>query len=219
MARAVRHRDRLRPLALAGLVLALALTGWRAAEIFTTHAPPAPASAAESQLMPLAEALAGPGHVRLMLTRGPAGTRQLTVLLDETASHGREDMARLLAAAAALDSERGERIVVETAAFAPGLAGRPAPAAWAELGGLVLLSLICAILSFSPQPVSPAGSALTESRIEPEYLAALPDTGRRPLQRVSQMPGGGGEATEITRQDPAAAAGLLRRWMKETDAA
>ena len=125
------------------------------------------------------------------------------------------ELQRIAPIAAGLIPERGDRLVIETVAFAEGLPGRPDAAAWAELAGLGALVLIAgalAILAGKPAPVSnpvaqilPAPQPVERPREAPRAVRPVP----------VGLPADG--AVDIARRDPARAAAVVRGWMSDRD--
>ncbi|MBY9067374.1 hypothetical protein K1X12_10715 [Hyphomonas sp. WL0036] len=194
--------------ALLMLFLALSLAVWRASSLLTGSQPD-PRSPAEASLLNLIEPIAGAGNARVTIARNPEGGRTLLLLLDARAATAAGDLQRILPDAAGLDFKRGDKLVIEQAAFARGLPGRPDTAAWLELSALGLISLISAGMALST--LRPAGSVAAPAPArEPEReMRVEPLRPLRPIAPVS-VP----DASEAARRDPAKAAAVLRGWMR-----
>jgi hypothetical protein len=120
--------------ALAALFLALSLCVWRASSLLTGSAAQ-PKSPAEASLAALIDPIAGPGNSRISIAFNAEGGRTVFVLLDAPAAPVAGDLQRILPEAAGLDTARGDKLLIEQAAFARGLPGRPDTAASAALAG------------------------------------------------------------------------------------
>lgn len=202
--------------ALAALFLALSLGVWRASSLLT-GAGTEPRSPAEASLASLIDPIAGPGNSRISIAFNADGGRTVFVLLDAPAAPMAGDLQRILPEAAGLDFTRGDKLIIEQAAFARGLPGRPDAAAWLELGALGVISLISAGIALATFGQGPAPAMASPAR-EPERL---PAEGRletlRPLRPAA--PAGTAEASDVARRDPARAAAVLRGWMNEREEA
>lgn len=202
--------------ALAALFLALSLSVWRASSLLT-GAGTEPRSPAEASLASLIDPIAGPGNSRISIAFNADGGRTVFVLLDAPAAPVAGDLQRILPEAAGLDFKRGDKLIIERAAFARGLPGRPDAAAWLELGALGLISLISAGIALATLRQGPAPATASPAR-EPERL---PAEGRlenlRPLRPAA--PADTAEASDVARRDPARAAAVLRGWMNDREEA
>ena len=198
--------------ALAALFLALSLCVWRASSLLT-DAGSEPKSPAEASLASLIDPIAGPGNSRISIAFNAEGGRTVFVLLDTPAAPMVSDLQRILPEAAGLDPERGDKLLIEQAAFARGLAGRPDTSAWLELGALGLISLISAgiaLVTLRPQP------ALAPSR--PEAERAIPEARGETLRALRPLaPPTPAEASDVAQKDPARAAEVLRSWMRSRE--
>lgn len=194
--------------ALAALFLALSLCVWRASSLLTGSAAQ-PKSPAEASLAALIDPIAGPGNSRISIAFNAEGGRTVFVLLDAPAAPVASDLQRILPEAAGLDTAHGDKLLIEQAAFARGLPGRPDTAAWLELGALGLISLISAgiaLITLRPQPLP----ALAPSRPE-----AIPEARGETLRALRPVaPPSAADASDVAQRDPARAAEVLRRWMR-----
>lgn len=198
--------------ALAALFLALSLCVWRASSLLT-DAGSEPKSPAEASLASLIDPIAGPGNSRISIAFNAEGGRTVFVLLDMPAAPVAGDLQRILPEAAGLDPARGDELLIEQAAFARGLPGRPDTATWLELGTLGLISLISAsiaLVTLRPQP------ALAPSR--PEAERAIPEARGETLRALRPLaPPTAAEASDVAQKDPARAAEVLRGWMRSRE--
>ncbi|MFN3609703.1 MAG: hypothetical protein ACK4Y9_11615 [Hyphomonas sp.] len=196
--------------ALAVVFLALSLGVWRAASLLTGGSE-APRSGAEGSLYSLIDPIAGPGNSRTSIAANAEGGRTVFVLLDAPAAPVAGDLQRILPEAAGLDFKRGDKLIIEQAAFARGLPGRPDTAAWLELGALGLISLISAGIALASLRQSPAPAVAAPVRdVERAYSEPRAET-LRPLRPVA--PVSAAEAGDVAKRDPARAAAVLRGWM------
>ena len=204
-----------RAVALAALVVSLGLLGWRGMDMLTrAPASPGPLSQAETSLLSVAEAIAGPGHVRVSVARRAGGGRQVLVLLDEAAGADAETIARVVTAAAAIDDAKGDTVDLQRVSFAPAMTGAPTPSDWTELSLLALLAGLAAWLGFAP-----ARSATTQVELVRETLSSRMAPVPQPV-RPAQAPQRAQDAADLARRDPARAADIVRGWMgKPGDAA
>ncbi len=196
--------------------LALCLLVWRGTSLLTRPHAAVAASPAEAALADLIAPVAGPGLSRLSIGWNAEGGRTILILLDETAAARIPDLERIAPLAAGLIPERGDRLVIETVSFAPGLPGRPDPAAWLELAGLGLLVILGgALAALSRQPVSPVAPVLQPALSAPPP-AERPREVPRPVRPVvAQAPES--NTSEIVRRDPARAAAVVRSWLAAKD--
>jgi flagellar biosynthesis/type III secretory pathway M-ring protein FliF/YscJ len=205
----------LRPLAMLACALALSLLCWRGAALLTGPGAPISASSAEAALADVLAPVAGPGLSRLSVTFNAEGGRTVLLLVDDRAAGRLPELQRIAPIAAGLIPERGDKLVIETVAFAEGLPGRPDAAAWAELAGLGALVLIAgalAVLAGKPAPVS---QPVTQILPAPQP-AERPREAPRAVRPVSVVPPADG-AVDIARRDPARAAAVVRGWMTSRD--
>jgi hypothetical protein len=199
-----------RPLALLVCGLALVLLAWRGSVLLTGPGTPVSASPAEAALSDLISPIAGPGLSRLSVTYNPEGGRTVLILLDDMAADRIPDLQRIAPLAAGILPERGDRLIIETVAFAGGLPGRPDAAAWAELAGLALLVLSGGALAFLSGKTAPMPAPGTHIMPAPEPVIERP----RALRPVPAAPDA---AVELARRDPARAAAVVRSWMSSRD--
>lgn len=208
-------RGPVRLLAMLVAVLALGLLAWRGTGLLTRPAAPLAASPAEAALADLIAPVAGPGLTRLSVSYNAAGGRTVLILLDETAAARIPDLQRIAPLAAGLIPERGDQLVIETLAFAPGLPGRPDPAAWLELAGLGLLVIFGGALALltGQAPSAPQPALQTLASITP--AAERQREAPRPVRAVAAAPESA--ASELARRDPARAAAVVRGWLTFPD--
>jgi flagellar biosynthesis/type III secretory pathway M-ring protein FliF/YscJ len=221
----------LRPLAMLACALALGLLCWRGAALLTGPGAPISASSAEAALADVLAPVAGPGLSRLSVTFNAEGGRTVLLLVDDRAAGRLPELQRIAPIAAGLIPERGDKLVIETVAFAEGLPGRPDTTAWAELAVLGALVLIAGALAFlsgrtPPQPV-PVAQAVLAGKPAPVSqpvtpILPAPQPAERPreapraVRPVSVVPPADG-AVDIARRDPARAAAVVRGWMSSRD--
>lgn len=205
----------LRPLALLACALALGLLAWRGAALLTGPGAPVAATPAEAALADILTPIAGPGLARVSVAYNAEGGRTLLVLLDSAAASRIPELQRIAPIAAGLIPERGDKLVIETVAFAGGLPGRPDMAAWIELAALAGLALIggaLAVLARGPAPVAAAPSQILPAPQPVERPREAP----RALRPVAVSTDA---AADLARRDPARAAAVVRGWMTAKDEA
>lgn len=198
--------------ALVALFLAVSLCAWRASSLLMVEEPDAQ-SPAESSLARLVEPLVGAGNSRISITFNAEGGRTVFVLLDASAAPIAGELERMLPEAASLDLPRGDRLVIEQAAFARGLPGRPDTSGWLELGALGLISLLSAGIALATLRGQAVEIAVPVSAREAE--PSSPDRVRS-LRPVAPVPAA--DAGDVARRDPARGAAVLRGWMSGEDA-
>lgn len=203
-----------RPLAMLACALALGLLCWRGAALLTGPGMPVSASPAEAALADVLAPVAGPGLSRLSVTYNAEGGRTVLLLVDERASARRAELQRIAPIAAGLIPERGDKLVIETVAFAEGLPGRPDAAAWAELGGLAALVLIGGALAMLTGTSVPVSNPVTQILPAPQPIERPRDMPRA-VRPVAAAPSP--DAVDIARRDPARAAAVVRGWMTDRD--
>lgn len=203
-------RRAMRLAALAVVFLALSLGVWRASSLLT-GGDISPRSAAEASLYSLIDPIAGPGNSRASLVSNAEGGRTVFVLLDAPAAPAAGDLQRILPEVAGLDFTRGDKLIIEQAAFARGLPGRPDSAAWLELGALGLISLISAGIALATLRIGPAPVLAAPVR---EVERPYPEPRVETLRTVRPVaPASAAEAGDVAKRDPARAAAVLRGWM------
>jgi hypothetical protein len=204
-----------RPLAMLACALAFGLLCWRGAALLTGPGAPVSASPAEAALADVLSPVAGLGLSRLSVTWNADGGRTVLLLVDARASARLPELQRIAPIAAGIIPERGDKLVIETVAFAEGLPGRPDAAAWTELAGLAALVLIggaLASLSGKSAPVSMPVTQILPAAGPIERPREVP----RPVRPVAAAPSADG-AIDIARRDPARAAAVVRGWMSAKD--
>lgn len=206
-----------RTLRLAALVIlatALSLGVWRASSLLT-EPDTAPSTPAEASIAALVEPIAGPRRARVSVSRNPEGGRTVFILLDASAAPAGPQLQRILPAAAGLQLERADRLVIEETVFARGLPGRPDSAAWMELGGLGLISLIAAGIALVSLRTDTALQRPQGGSASPHPADLRPEPAR-PLRAVP-VAVAPPEAGDVARRDPARAAAVLRKWMADRE--
>ena len=204
-----------RPLALGACALALGLLAWRGAALLTGPGAPVSASPAETALADILSPVAGPGLSRLSVSYNAEGGRTVLILLDQRAKARIVDLERIAPLAAGIVPEQGDRLIIETLAFAEGLPGRPDAASWAELAGLATLALIGGALALLTGKTAP--SPLPVSQILPApQPAERPREAPRALRPVAVL-APDDAAIDAARSDPARAAAVVRGWMNLRD--
>ncbi|WP_370170270.1 MULTISPECIES: hypothetical protein [Hyphomonas] len=204
-----------RAVALFALVIAVVLSSWRGADLFT-HPVEAwvPGSTIEASLMGILEPVAGNGNIRLSVTGDGGSGRSVLILLESTAAETAPTLQRLATSALLLSPEAGDQLVIEQAEFARGVAGRPDAAGWTELG---LYALLCSLLAWVGFR-APADEAVSVSQDTP---AAETKTARRDTAEIIPAPTtartvrqADPDAAALVRKDPARTASILRSWMR-----
>ena len=212
---ATQARGLIRPLAMLACALALGLLCWRGAALLTGPGVPVSASPAEAALADVLSPVAGPGLSRLSVTYNAEGGRTVLLLVDDRASARLPELQRIAPIAAGIIPERGDKLIIETVAFAEGLPGRPDAAAWAELAGLAALVLIGGVLALMAGQSAPI--PVPAAQILPAPLPAeRPREAPRAARPVAAAPSPDA-AVEIARRDPARAAAVVRGWMNAKD--
>ncbi len=219
------HRDiaqdsaarRLRLLAIVACALALGLAGWRTFDIMTKPASATlTGTAYEQELVSLIEPVAGSGHVRLNLHRSETGARTFLILIDGPEIRQNPHAIRietLLASAAGFNAANGDRLDIQQFPFASGVSARPSEAELAELAGLGLLALLLGYMAFMPERTrltAPTQTARPETeQSAPRLRRMLPDAS------TLETPTHTRRATSEAARDPAAAAAVVRKWMRD----
>ena len=210
----------IRLLAIAATALALGLTGWRTLETLTQPATTSNiGSAYEQELVALIEPVTGRGAARLKLHRNEAGSRNFLILIDGAEVSVSPHMVRLealLVSAAGLNLAAGDTLDIQQFPFAKSVSPRPSQAEIAELAGLGLLTLLLGFMAFTPGRVQIASRSMPmRADIEPSsrLRPMVPELNEeQSLSRVAEV------SSEVSR-DPAAAATILRRWMRGEETA
>ena len=212
---ATRATGLIRPLAMLACALALGLLCWRGAALLTGPGVPVSASPAEAALADVLSPVAGPGLSRLSVTYNPEGGRTVLLLVDDRASVRLPELQHIAPIAAGIVPERGDKLVIETLAFAEGLPGRPDAAAWAELAGLAALVLIggaLAVLAGQSAPIPVPAAQILPAALPAERPREAP----RAVRPVAAAPSADA-ALDMARRDPARAAAVVRGWMNAKD--
>lgn len=192
------------------LVLALGLTGFRAADALSpTHvtAPLEGASPIEARLTGLLETVIGAGHVQVHRAERPDGSQAFLVLINSAggaADPGNDVVLRLLSSAVFIDTLAGDTVAFDRVAFVQGARGLPSRADLLEI--LALVS-VCAL----------TGAGMAASSIAPHQTTSR--TGHS-VHRQEDMPKGttipqGHQSLIAQRisEDPVRAAEVIRRWL------
>ncbi len=212
---ATRATGLIRPLAMLACALALGLLCWRGAALLTGPGAAVSASPAEAALADVLSPVAGPGLSRLSVTYNPEGGRTVLLLVDDRASVRLPELQHIAPIAAGIVPERGDKLVIETLAFAEGLPGRPDAAAWAELAGLAALVLIggaLAVLAGQSAPIPVPAAQILPAPLPAERPREAP----RAVRPVAAAPSADA-ALDMARRDPARAAAVVRGWMNAKD--
>ena len=197
-----------RALAFAACAVALGLLAWRGSDVMSrAPASPGPLSQSEASLLSVAEAMAGQGHVRISVVRQPGGVRQVLLLLDDKAGVDDAILANTVSTAAGLDADKGERVDLQRAPFAPGINGAPLPRDWAELSMLALLAGLVGWIGFKAERRDETPVELVQETL-PARMAPQP---AEPAVRT--MPQRDEDAADLARRDPGRAADVVRAWM------
>lgn len=193
--------------------VALGLLAWRGASLLTRPPAPAAASAAEAALADLILPVVGPGLARLSVTYNSAGGRTVLILVDQGAADRIPELKRIAPIAAGILPEQGDRLVIETVAFAPGLPGRPGPEAWAELAALGLLVVLGGALALMGGQGQAAPQAVPQTLSPAAPVAERPREAPRPVRTASAPAQPEVAAADLARRDPARAAAVVRGWL------
>lgn len=193
--------------------LALALLAWRGTSLLTRAPPAKAASPADAALAEVIAPVAGPGLTRLSVTHNAEGGRTLLILLDETASARIPELERIAPIAAGLIPERGDRLVIETVAFAPGLPGRPGLAEGLELGALAALVLLGGMIALMSRPAGPVSQPAAQTLSPVAAPAERPRDAARPVRVAPPAPAPEAAAVDLVRTDPSKAASVVRGWL------
>ena len=211
-----------RVLALLALVIAVCLGGWRASESFTQPDTEwVPATPMEASLLGILEPIAGKGNIRLSVTDDGGTGRTVFVLLASEAANAAPTIERLTNSVAMLEPAAGDQLVIEEAAFARGVPGRPSAETWTELGLFGGLCLLLAWIGLAPASEKTEAPVQAENRLPASLKPISPaDTAIAPRPRATAIQAEPDAAADIARKDPAKAASILRTWMHgEGDAA
>lgn len=211
-----------RAVLLGALALALCLLGWRAVETFTAPVPAAtPGPASTTNTLALLETVTGPGRVKLARLNSQQDARSFLVMVDAEVPAD-IDTARIetiLAASAGFDKKAGDTLTVDVFPFAPGVSARPDRPALIEIGGLAVLSaLLAGLLAMPRGPSRPdirdLDDAAPAQRPATRLRAIAPDRlGELDLLSADDSPAVR-QAGDVAASNPAAAANVLRRWMR-----
>lgn len=202
---------------LAALVLTIGLAGIRAGDLLpASPAPLAGLTPHEARLTGLVETLAGPGHARVHETRTSDGSRQVFVLIDAAAPmDGLVDaeLANLFEAAGMLDPLRGDRLMVQRAAFANGGWTQPTTAESVELLAYLLLAacLLGQMVALLRPQVAPQTS---EKRPLAAASTAATPAPRAPVASADPTTNRLAAVREAMSEDPAEAARIIRAWVR-----
>ncbi|MEL6567461.1 MAG: hypothetical protein AAFQ22_03510 [Pseudomonadota bacterium] len=191
------------------LVLALGLTGLRAATAFSNPQPPAQmvgASALEQRLTGLLETVLGQGQVKVHQALRPDESRAFLVMINTQARNadpGDAALTQLLMSAVFVDTVAGDTVTFDRVAFASAPGGLPNRAALLEVFALVSLCILIGAALAVETPVSqlaPNEQSLRQS-VTPQDSAPVDRSAAQNLiaQRISE--------------DPARAAQIVRRWL------
>ena len=193
------------------LVLALGLTGFRAADALSAPQVAAPvsvsgASALELRLTGLLETVIGSGHVQVHRAERPDGSQAFLVMINSAstaADPGDEVLLRLLSSAVFIDTLAGDSVAFDRVPFVQSAGGLPGRAALLELFALfsvcMLIGLGMAVGSAAPE------AARNELRKDDRTLQSP--------QARTPPPGLQNPIAQRISEDPARAAEVIRRWL------
>ncbi len=193
----------------AAALLALGLAIWRGVATLPAEDVPVSRSQFESRISEIAATLTGPRAVRVSATEGPAGSRQILILLNQKeapASVSAPMLADLFAAAGLFDEAAGDRLDIRETVFAPQAISRPTGL---ELAEIIALFGLAGWIGWI---------ALVSGRSSGPVIASTPSKLARPEpSRPSDAPYAGAMLA-AARNDPVRTARVVRAWLSTEDA-
>lgn len=199
----------MRMAALGLFVLAGALLGWRAVDVFT--APSGPEIA--SPFTALVETVTGAGTARV----AAAESGQMLVLIDGPEGALSSATVTQISQMASALYPHAPPPIVRQYPFAVGVAARPADTALGELAALGLLTVIAGwfALTLSSARASPAPMEHVSSP-SPRNLRQMPlETPAASAQASLAAPSSVEEAVELATGDPRATAAIIKTWLRQ----
>ncbi|KCZ55356.1 hypothetical protein HY29_12535 [Hyphomonas beringensis] len=198
--------------ALFACLIVILLGCWRGTSLFTQPVDEwVPGSDVEASLMGILEPVAGMGNIRLSVT-GKGTSHSVLILLATRASEAAPTLERLTTSALMMNPEEGDQLVIEQAAFARGVPGRPSAAGWTELGLYGALLAMLAWIGLKPSDV-PAADAKRARTAEPVEAALEPALVEKRVKAKPALTAEPGAAAKLVQKDPARTASILRSWM------
>ncbi|MBR9806157.1 hypothetical protein [Hyphomonas pacifica] len=199
-------------IALFACLIVILLGCWRGTSLFTQPADEwVPGSKVEASLMGILEPVAGKGNIRLSVT-GEGTSHSVLILLASRVSEAAPTLERLTTSALMMNPEEGDQLVIEQAAFARGVPGRPSASGWTELGLYGALLAMLAWIGLKPSD-APAADAKRVKAAEPVEAALEPALQETRLKAKPALTAEPGAAAKLVQKDPARTASILRSWM------
>ena len=199
--------------ALFACLIVILLGCWRGTSLFTQPVDEwVPGSDVEASLMGILEPVAGKGNIRLSVT-GKGTSHSVLILLATRASEAAPTLERLTISALMMNPEEGDQLVIEQAAFARGVPGRPSAAGWTELGLYGALLAMLAWIGLKPSDAAPVADAKRAKTAEPVEAALEPALVEKRVKAKPALTAEPGAAAKLVQKDPARTASILRSWM------
>lgn len=197
------------------LLLVLCLGGWRLNTMLQTKTMPQTQAGLDETLTGLIEPIAGAGNIRISISQNAAGQKTALVVLNALSKDAVaqiETVKRIVLTGANIDLEVGDTVVIEQVPFASSISGGLSTDNMIELGVFVALLGLMAIAAVKNRDSEIASAPQTEASfrarsqsldIEAEVSKIAPSVPRQTSKLAKSI-----------NEDPAAAAEVLRGWMR-----
>ena len=197
------------------LLLVLCLGGWRLNTMLQTQATPQPPSGLDETLTGLVEPIAGMGNIRISISENLAGHKTALVVLNALSKDAVaqiETVKRIVLTGANIDLEAGDTVVIEQVPFASSMSGGLSTDNMIELGIFVALfgiMAMAAVKNRDSETVSvPQAEASFRARSQGLDIEAVAS------KTAPSAPRQTSKLAKTINEDPAAAAEVLRGWMR-----
>lgn len=197
------------------LLLVLCLGGWRLNTMLQTQAMPQTQAGLDETLTGLIEPIAGAGNIRISISQNAAGQKTALVVLNALSKDAVaqiETVKRIVLTGANIDLEVGDTVVIEQVPFASSISGGLSTDNMIELGVFVALLGLMAIAAVKNRDSEIASVPQTEAsfRARPQSL----DIEAAVSKNAPSVPRQTSKLAKSINEDPAAAAEVLRGWMR-----
>lgn len=199
------------------LLLVLCLGGWRLNTMLQTQTAPHPQAGLDETLTGLVEPIAGAGNIRISISENAAGQKTGLVVLNALSKDAVaqiEAVKRIILTGASIDLEAGDSVVIEQVPFASNMSSGFSTDNMIELGAFVALLALMAMAALKSRDGDTASlpRAETSLRARPQDI----DIETMATKTVASAPRQTNNLAKTVNEDPAAAAEVLRSWMRGT---
>lgn len=199
------------------LLLVLCLGGWRLNTMLQTQASPQPQAGLDETLTGLVEPIAGAGNIRISISENAAGHKTALVVLNALSKDAVaqiEVVKRIILTGASIDLEAGDSVVIEQVPFASNMSSGLSTDNMIELGVFAALLGLMAMAALKSRDSDVASLPQADGSLRARSQSLDIET------MATKTPAGAPRQTKnlakTVNEDPAAAANVLRGWMRGT---